>query len=169
MAEIVRAAYGQLGGEDNVEALPPPWFLPGSDVVWQRIADTERALRAVVREVYVACFHDSASKKIEEALPEAERGSLARALRARPATADPLTVVDYLYIAQLPSLLFANEVWQQARTRFGGAQDAKARLQAAIGQIAPVRNEIAHVREVPQDRLQRANLACGDEMLKQGS
>lgn len=94
-----------------------------------------------------------------------------RALRARPATADPLTVVDYLYIAQLPSLLFANEAWQQARSRFGGAQDAKARLHAAIGQIAPVRNEIADVREVPQERLQRANLACGDvlQMLRQGS
>ena len=101
----------------------------------------------------------------------AERGSLARALRARPATADPLTVVDYLYIAQLPSLLFANEVWQQARTRLGGAQDAKTKLQVAIGQIAPVRNEIAHVREVPQERLQRASLACGDvlQMLRQGA
>ena len=80
-------------------------------------------------------------------------------------------MIRYLYIAQLPSLLFANEVWQQARIRFGGAQDAKARLQAAIGQIAPVRNEIAHVREVPQDRLQRANLACSDvlQMLRQGA
>jgi hypothetical protein len=62
----------------------------------------------------------------------------------------------------LPSLIFANEVWQHARTRFGGVTDAKPRLQAAIGQIAPVRNEIAHVREVPQERLQRASLACGD-------
>jgi hypothetical protein len=171
MAEIIRAAYGQLGGEASVDVSPPPWFLPGSDVVWSRIAETERALRAVVREIYVTCFRDNASKKIEEALPEAERGSLARALRARPATADPLTVVDYLYIAQLPSLLFANEVWQQARGRLGGAQDVKSRLQKAIGDIAPVRNEIAHVREVPQDRLQRANLACGDvlQMLRQGA
>ena len=99
MAEIVRAAYGQLGGEASVDALPPPWFLPGSDVVWRQIAETERGLRAVVRDVYVTCFHENASKKIEETLPEAERSSLDRALRARPATVDPLTVVDYLYIA----------------------------------------------------------------------
>jgi len=28
--------------------------------------------------------------------------------------------------------------------------------------IAPVRNEIAHVREVSNEQLQRANLACSD-------
>jgi hypothetical protein len=35
-------------------------------------------------------------------------------------------------------------------------------------QIAPVRNEIAHVREIDQDRLLRASVACADvlEMLK---
>jgi hypothetical protein len=42
-----------------------------------------------------------------------------------------------------------------------GASDTKHRLQTAITQITPMQNEIA-VREVPQDRLQRANLACGD-------
>jgi hypothetical protein len=162
MAEIIRVAYGKLGGDSDTEALTPPWFLPGSDLVWQRIAETERALRAVVREVYGAMFGENAAKKIEETLPDSERSSLTRALRARPAAADPLTVVDYLYLAQLPPLLFANEVWQRARERFGGAPDTKQRLQTAIGQITPVRNEIAHVREVPQDRLQRANLACGD-------
>lgn len=73
-----------------------------------------------------------------------------------------MSIVDYLYVAQLPPLLFATEAWQEARLRLGGAQDAKQRLQSAIGQITPVRNEIAHVREVAPDRLQRAHLACGD-------
>ena len=47
-------------------------------------------------------------------------------------------------------------------------QDAKQRLQSAVGQIAPVRNEIAHVREVDRDRLLRASVACADvlEMLQ---
>jgi hypothetical protein len=70
--------------------------------------------------------------------------------------------VDYLYLGQLPPLLFVADAWQGARQRFGGASDAKQRLQAAIGLIAPVRNEIAHVREVEGERLIRANLACGD-------
>ena len=85
-----------------------------------------------------------------------------RALRARPAGAEPLSVIDYLYLAQLPGLLFVNEVWADARLQFGGAPDAKQRLQAAIQQNMPVRNEIAHVREVASDRLQKANVACGD-------
>ena len=100
--------------------------------------------------------------KIEQFIPERERETLLRALRARPSGADPLSVVDYLYLAQLPPLLFVNEVWQDARVRFGGAQDVKQKLQAAIQQIAPVRNEIAHVREVSPERLQKAHVACSD-------
>ena len=170
MAEIIRVAYGTLGGTRDADVLAPPWFLPGSDVVWQRIETTERALRGVVREVYVEAFGDRASKRIEENVPESERSALARALRARPATADPMTIVDYLYLAQLPPLLFSGDAWQKARERFGGGDGVKQRLQTAITHITPVRNEIAHVREVKQERLQRASLACGDvlEMLGHG-
>jgi hypothetical protein len=71
-------------------------------------------------------------------------------------------VVDYLYVAQLPSLLFMNDVWSEAKTRLRAGADFKDKLRSAVEQIAPVRNEIAHVREVSPDRLQRANVACGD-------
>ncbi len=109
-----------------------------------------------------------AARKVEEALRERERETLARALRARPAGSDPLTIVDYLYLGQIPPLLFTTDMWQDARNRFGGAPGGKQRLQSAVGQIAPVRNEIAHLREVDPDRLLRASLACSDvlEMLK---
>ena len=50
----IRVAFRQLGGEPEASPLTPPWFLPGAEEVWQRISETERALRAVVREVYVA-------------------------------------------------------------------------------------------------------------------
>ena len=132
------------------------------------IVETERALRAVVREVYAAQFRETAAQRIEEALPERERESLARALRARPAGSEPLSIVDYLYLSQLPPLLFATDAWQDARRRLGSAPDGKHRLQSAVGQIAPVRNEIAHVREVDRDRLLRASVACNDvlEMLQ---
>jgi hypothetical protein len=43
-----------------------------------------------------------------------------------------------------------------------GVLDVKQRLTAAVAQIAPVRNEIAHVREVSPERLMRANVACAD-------
>jgi hypothetical protein len=148
--------------------LTPPWFLPGAEAVWQRIVETERALRGVVREVYAARFGEAAARRIEEGLPERERETLARALRARPARSEPLSIVDYLYLAQLPPLLFAADAWQDARRRLGDAPDVKQRLQSALDRIAPIRNEIAHVREVDQDRLLRASVACADvlEMLQ---
>ncbi len=82
--------------------------------------------------------------------------------------AEPLTIVDYLYLGQLPPLLFAVNAWEEARRYLGGAPDAKRRLQAAVDQIVPVRNEIAHVRDVEEDRLLRAKLACSDvlEMIR---
>jgi hypothetical protein len=130
--------------------------------------ETERALRGLVREVYLARFGDAAAKRIEDALPERERETLARALRARPEASQPLSIVDYLYLAQLPPLLFADDVWQNARTRLGNGRDVKEQIQSAVGRIAPVRNEIAHVREVDRDRLLRATVGCTDilEILK---
>ncbi|MDQ3347742.1 MAG: DUF262 domain-containing protein [Acidobacteriota bacterium] len=168
MADVIRVAFRQLGGEPDAPPLTPPWFLPGAEAVWQRIMKTERALRGVVREVYAARFGDGAARRIEEGLPERERETLVRALRGRPAGSEPLSIVDYLYLGQLPPLLFAADVWQDARRRLGGAPDGKQRLQSAVGHIAPVRNEIAHVREVDRDRLLRASVACADvsEMLR---
>ena len=130
--------------------------------MWQRIAETERTLRGVVRDVYAARIGDSAASRIEAAVPEGERQTLARNLARRPAGADPLSVVDYLYLGQLPKILFAPDVQQEARTRFSGAQDTKQRLLAAVSQIAPVRNEIAHLREIDRDRLLRASVACAE-------
>jgi hypothetical protein len=134
--------------EPNSPPITPPWFLPGAEAVWQRIVETERALRAVVREVYVARFRKTAAQKIEETLSEREREILARALRSRPAGSEPMSIVDYLYLGQIPSLLFVPEVWQDARQRFGGAQDAKQRLQSAVGQIAPA-DIASNFRECP--------------------
>jgi hypothetical protein len=168
MADIIRIAFRQLGGEPGAPPLTPPWFLPGAETVWLRIVETERTLRSVVREVYAARFGEAAARKIEEALPERERESFARALRARPAGAEALAIVDYLYLGQLPPLLFGADVWKGARSHFNEPERARQRLQDAVSQIAPVRNEIAHVREVHPDRLLRASVACADvlEMLQ---
>jgi hypothetical protein len=37
-------------------------------------------------------------------------------------------LADYLYLGQLPSLLFTPDAWQQARQRLGGTADGKQRL-----------------------------------------
>jgi hypothetical protein len=162
MADIIRVAFRTLGGEADAPPLTPPWFLPGAQEVWTRIAEAERALRRVVRDVYAAKFGDAAAKNIEAALSEPEQDILARALRARPPGAEPLSIIDYLYLSQLLPLLFAGGVWEEARRRLGAADGTKQRLQTAVNQIAPVRNEIAHVREVEHDRLLRASVACRD-------
>jgi hypothetical protein len=162
MAEVIRIAYRKLGGEPDALPLTPPWFLPGAEAVWQRIGETERALRGVIRQTYAARFGSDARTRIEATLNDAERERLARALRSLPSDADPLRVVDYLYLAQLPSLLFMNDVWSEAKTKLRAGPDFKDKLRSAVEQIAPVRNEIAHVREVSPDRLQRANVACND-------
>ena len=112
--------------------------------------------------VYASTFGATAAATLQAKLPERDRESLMRALRARPPGSDPLTVVDYLYLGQLPPLLFANDVWQEVRSKLRDEADAKQRLQGAVGQIAPVRNEIAHVREVASDRLMKATVACDD-------
>src|SRR5262249_33839605 len=101
----------KAGRGSGSQPVSPPWFLAGAEVVWQRIAEAERALRGLVREVYAAAFGDRAAQKIEGTLAEPERVALSRALRTRPAGAEPLSVVDYLYLAQLPNLLFAEDVW----------------------------------------------------------
>ncbi|MCA9677591.1 MAG: DUF262 domain-containing protein [Myxococcales bacterium] len=168
MGHIIRTAYRKLGGEDDAASLSPPWFLPGAEDVWGRIVATERALRAVVREIYTKRYDAAAAAKIEAALSAGERESLARALRSRQAGADPITVVDYLYLGQLPKLLFSNDVWAEAKVRLGNASDTKQRLNDAISYIAPVRNSIAHVREVPTEQLQKAHVACNDVLAMAG-
>jgi len=162
MADIIRVAFRQLGGEADAAPISPPWFLPGSEAVWARIAETERALRDFVRTVYTAVFHSDAARRIELALPDYDREGLSRRLSARPAGAEALSIVDYLYLADLTPLLFASAVQQETRTRLSGGSDVKQRLNIAVTQIAPVRNEIAHVREVPPERLLRATVACAD-------
>jgi hypothetical protein len=170
MADLIRVAFRQLGGEAEGPPISPPWFPSGAESVWQRITEVERVLRGIVRQAYIRRFGERAAQNIEQGLSEAERTTLSRALRARPADADPISIVDYLYLSQLPALLFKSDVWSDVRQQFRDAQEVKQRIQAALKQIIPVRNEIAHVREVPPDRLLRAAAACS-EMLEivQGS
>lgn len=162
MADIIRVAYRKLGGEADLGPVAPPWFLPGTEEAWTSIAETERSLRALVRGAYAKRFEGKAAAAIEGALSEPERQSLSRALRSRPAGADPLTIVDYLYLGQLPALLFANDVWPQVSAALGGGGTIKRDITEAVGRITKVRNEIAHVREVASEEIMRALVACAD-------
>jgi hypothetical protein len=162
MAEIIRIAYRKLGGEMEAPPLTPPWFLPGAEAVWRQIAETELGLRGLVKEVYALQFGNNVRESIEASLGATEREQLSRASRNMPSASDPLNIVDYLYLGQLAPLLFKQGVWQEVRQRLGNDADLKGKLQTAINHIVPVRNEIAHVREIALEKLQRASLACAD-------
>src|SRR4029079_7109996 len=84
MAEVIRIAFRKLGGEADSPPLTPPWFLPGAEAVWQRIGETERALRGIVRDVSAARFGDEARNRIEKSLGDGEREALVRAQRSLP-------------------------------------------------------------------------------------
>ena len=106
MADIIRVAFRQLGGEQDAPPVTPPWFLPGTEAVWQRIADTERALRTIVRRCTLRGSGIRRQRESRRRYP-GERQALARNLARRPAGVEPLSVVDYLYLGQLTAILFA--------------------------------------------------------------
>jgi hypothetical protein len=164
MADIAHVAFRQLGGDADEGPLTPPWFLPGSEEVWKRIATTEVALRRLVRDVYASRFGDKAAEKITDTLSDSDRDALRRATRNNPSGLSTVGVIDYLYLGALPPLLFAPNVWDDVRTKIGATKEVKGKLELAIQQIAKVRNEIAHVREVSADQLMRASVACSDVM-----
>jgi hypothetical protein len=136
--------------------------MPGTEEVWKEIAEAELGLRQAVRRVYSERFGGEAASRIEECLSERERESLARALRSRPSGADPLTITDYLYIGQLLPLLTHGKVSEVSGRLFSWNRETKGKLNDAVAAIAPVRNEIAHVREVERERLLRATLAASE-------
>lgn len=164
MADLVRVAFRQLGGESDATPITPPWFIPGAEEVWAAIARTEVAMRNVVRSVYSKKFGDRAASKIQEVLSERERDTLKRAMRSRPPGSDPLAMVDYLYLGQLPGLLFQPDAWQEFQSHKASVPELKKRLRTAVDDVVPVRNEIAHVREVERERLLRASLGCAEIM-----
>ena len=122
MADLIRVAFRQLGGEADATPLTPPWFTPGAEDVWKSIGNAERALRRVLRHVYAKTFGEIAAQKLEQTFPERERETLTRALRARPTGLESLSIVDYLYLAQIPQLLFSEQTQKVAREALGGTR-----------------------------------------------
>jgi restriction system protein len=54
------------------------------------------------------------------------------------------------------------QLLQNGQPRFYNRVGWATMYLAAVSQIAPVRNEIAHVREIDPERLLRASVACAD-------
>ncbi len=144
--------------------LTPPWFLPGAE---SRLAadrgDGARAACASSARCTRHAFGEAAAQRIEEA----PAGARTREPRPRaPGAARGSGAAEHRRLP-LPRLSYRPSCSRRTSGRKPAAASAghrtrSRRLQAAISQIAPVRNEIAHVREVEQDRLLRATVACAD-------
>jgi len=142
MADIIRVAFRQLGGEPDAPPLTPPWFLPGAEAVWQRIVETERALRGVVREVYAARFGEAAARRIEDALPERERESSharsgrAPSVRRRSASSTTSTSVSYRpFCSRRTSGRMLVGASAGHRTRSNGSKLPSARLRPSATRL----------------------------------
>ena len=113
-------------------------------------------------------LHDLATrprKELKRLVPEREReiaraGSQGRPAGSRPAQHRRLPLSRP--VATPP--VSPKDVRQDARTPLGRRAGREAAAPVGSRHIAPVRNEIAHVREIDQDRLLRASVACSDVM-----
>ncbi len=109
MADLIRAVCRQLDGEPEAAPLSPPWFLPSAEQRWKRIGETEHALRNVVAEVFAAVYGANAAARIRASLLGPAKAALGRAMRTRAGSDDIAALLDHLYLAQLPALLFAGD------------------------------------------------------------
>jgi len=60
-------------------------------------------------------------------------------MQPRPAGAEALSIVDYLYLGQLVSLLFSPATQQEARARLGGGGVIFGTFPSAVSNLAQTR------------------------------
>lgn len=148
---------------ETIQPPPPITEIPEMDV-WPLIRKTELALRKCIREVLVPLYGPRTQARVLEHLgtDEAERinqtiDQYKRKYSTSPdefsASEDPL---DYTYLKQMMTVI--SREWQNFKPIFGdrGFVDSK------LNEIAAVRNDEAHFRNIPPIEKMRAYVACAD-------
>jgi SNF2 family DNA or RNA helicase len=150
----------------KTEAVPPlSGELPDIDA-WPMIRETELTLRKCIRTVLTREYGGRANERIFERLGLEAQGIRLRISQAREkyggsgdfAPSD--SPLDYVYIAQLVDLV-SNE-WLLFKPVFG----ERRFLADKVKDIASVRNDEAHFRNIPQIEKMRAYVACADILNK---
>ena len=154
-------AYEEAPPGTSTTAVPP-------DIeAWPMIRETELALRKCIRSVLTKEYGGRTGDRIFEHLGATE----AQGIRLRISQAheryglseefapsdNPL---DYVYIGQLVD--FVSKEWLLFRPVFG----EKRFLADKVKDIASVRNDEAHFRNIPQVEKMRAYVACADILTK---
>lgn len=159
-------------GDELVRNLPLFWQsvawrnLPeGSESevsTWKLVERLELRLRSLVRSAYDSEFGANADSRIAKALG-ADAWTKILENQAKSAQAYKYTspqgqsdILNFAYIGQMKVLMF--DMWMVFRTKFKD----KRQLDEMIADIAPVRNDQAHFRKVPERELQRCRLRCED-------
>jgi hypothetical protein len=131
---------------------------------WKLVERLELRLRFLVRSAYDAHWGANANKRMEKTLG-AEAWNKILENQAKSARAyrystpqDQNEILNFAYIGQLKILMFDGTIWPTFKPKFTD----KRQLEEMIADIAPVRNEQAHFRKIPERELQRCRLTCED-------
>jgi hypothetical protein len=132
--------------------------------IFKMIKNSELSLRRIVQMKYEGRWHNEWQERILKSLSNDEKAKFEWTkqnvnkqypLSPRPET---LGLLDYFYLGQLLNFMLLNIAWDMFTHMF---RDKRA-LEDIRKAIAPVRNDIAHFRNVPPKELERCRIACDD-------
>jgi hypothetical protein len=165
MAAAIRRGFEAMDADDEPGEIPVD---PSAEErkTWSLVESLELRLRTVVRARYASRWGADAEVQIRKVLGEDAWSTIERN-RDRHRQQYPQTpstrshdVLDYCYLPQLVQCMMAGPAWELFREFFRD----KRQLEDLLKAVAPVRNDRAHFRTVPERELVRCQLACEDLM-----
>jgi hypothetical protein len=153
--------------EERPPLVSPPRTQPPEIDAWPMIRETELTLRKYIRSVLIGEYGEQAKNRIFAHLGDEETKSIGLRIslaQQKYGGSDDFapsdSPLDYVYIAQLVDLV--SKEWPLFKSRFG----ERRFLADKIKDIASVRNDEAHFRDIPQIEKMRAYVACADILTK---
>lgn len=136
---------------------------PAEENVWALVRETELAGRRLVGDRYTNRWGTSAEGKMHDALGREAWGRVNKNrddYKYRPGREplEKLAILDFTFLGQLGQLMLWGPAWDMFRHLFRDKRD----LEDLLKGIAPVRNDMAHFRNVPDKELARCRVASDD-------
>jgi energy-coupling factor transporter ATP-binding protein EcfA2 len=136
---------------------------PSEENVWALIRETELAGRRLIIERYTNRWGTAADGRMQDALGREAWDRIIKnrgdhKYRAGREPADEQAILDFAYLGQLGQLMLWGPAWDMFRHLFRDKRD----LEDLLKGISPVRNDMAHFRNVPDKELARCRVASDD-------